>query len=361
MSITARIRKGLSGAFVLDVELTVDAGITILFGASGSGKSTLLRCLAGLARPDSGRIVFGDVVVFDPHAGIDVPPQRRQVGVVFQQLALFPHLSAAANIGYGLHDVPRPERDRRITAIAQAFRIHGLLERRPAQLSGGERQRVALARTLVTDPSVLLLDEPLTALDHDIQSRILDDFRAWNEAHRIPVLYVTHSHREAFALGEQVIVLRDGRIMATGTPHAVLDHPAHGTIAELAGFENIFDARVLECSLDGGTMRVIAQDVELEVPMTGAPAGTSVTVAIRAGDIMMATEPPRGISARNILPGRVVAVARQGPTFIVDVSAGVEHRFIVHMTPGAAASLAIEANRLVWLIIKSYSCRIISR
>jgi molybdate transport system ATP-binding protein len=183
MSVTASIRKRLSAGFSLDVDLSAAPGITMIFGASGSGKTTLLNCLAGLIRPDGGCITIGPQVLFDSTTSKSIPAQKRRVGYVFQQLALFPHMSAADNIEYGL-----------------ALHIAHLLARRPSAISGGERQRVALARSLVTDPLLLLLDEPLAALDHLTQSRIIADLRAWNEAHHIPIFYVTHSHREVFAL-----------------------------------------------------------------------------------------------------------------------------------------------------------------
>src|SRR5512144_2614510 len=163
--LTVDIVKHLSPLFSLEAHLTAPPGVTILFGASGSGKSTLLRCLAGLIRPDSGRISIGDRPLFDSISGVDVAVRHRHVGYVFQQLALFPHLTIADNIGYGLNGLGNGERRARVETIADAFHIHALLQRIPAETSGGERQRAALARALVTMPSLLLLDEPLSALD----------------------------------------------------------------------------------------------------------------------------------------------------------------------------------------------------
>jgi molybdate transport system ATP-binding protein len=360
MTISAEVRKRLASQFVLDVAFTAPAGITILFGASGSGKTTVLRCLAGLTRPDAGRIVVGDRVLFDAAAGVDVPVQQRHVGYVFQQLALFPHLTVERNIAYGLNRLPAPERRQRVAGIAESFRISGVLGRTPAHVSGGERQRAALARSLVTDPALLLLDEPLSALDHAIQSRIMDDLRRWNEAHRIPVLYVTHSHREVFALGERVVVLENGRVLATGSPHEVLDHPSHGVLASLAGFENVFDATVVERRERAGTMHCRLQDgaTELEVPLTHAGVGQTIRVAIRAGDILVANREPQGLSARNVLRGTLLGVTAQGPTMVATVDAGAP--FIVHLTPGGVESLGLRTGSQLWLIIKTYSCRIVA-
>lgn len=357
MSLVAALSKNLP-AFRLGVDLDVPPGITILFGPSGCGKTTILRCIAGLTRADAGRITLNDVVLFDSARRMNLPPQRRQVGLVFQQLALFPHMTVAANISYGLHGLPPAERDRRVQAIAASFHITELLSRHPTQISGGERQRTALARTLVTEPSALLLDEPLSALDHRIQSLIIEDLRRWNEARRIPVLYVTHAHREVYTLGERVIVMDQGRIAATGTPHEVLDHPAGRILAELAGFENLLPARIVSRRPEAGTMRVrLAHSlVELEVPLTEATSGDDITVAIRAGDILVAGVRAAGISARNILEGTIETIERQGPAVEIRVSAGAP--FMVHLTPASVEELGLALGSHVWLIIKTYSCRI---
>jgi molybdate transport system ATP-binding protein len=365
MTASVEIRKRLSARFALDVAFTAPAGFTILFGASGSGKSTVLRCLAGLTRPDAGSIRLGDRTVFDGASGVDVPVQQRNVAYVFQHLALFPHLTIETNIAYGLHRLPVEERRRRTDAIAESFRIADIVHRKPDQASGGERQRTALARALVTDPAVLLLDEPLSALDHAIQSQIMSDLRRWNEQRRIPVLYVTHSHREAFALGERVIVLDQGRVLATGSPHEVLDQPADRKLATLAGFENVFDAIVLERRERAGTMqcRLSNSAVELEVPLIQGQVGDPIRVAVRAGDILVANQEPRGLSARNVIRGHLVDLIAQGATMVatVDTVAGTGSgaRFVVHLTPGGVDSLGLARGSDLWLVIKTYSCRIL--
>jgi molybdate transport system ATP-binding protein len=361
MTLAVHLAKRLSSGFALDLSFRAEPGVTILFGASGSGKTTILRGVAGLTRPDAGRITIGNRTLFDGDAGVDVPVQDRRLGYVFQQLALFPHLTVAENIGYGLGRLPRTERPARIAEAAESFRIAGLLDRRPGQISGGERQRTALARALVTQPLGLLLDEPLSALDYAIQLHIMDDLRRWNAERRIPILYVTHSHREAFALGDRLIALEQGRILASGSPHEVLDHPAHAPLVELAGFENVFDATVMARREDSGTMHcaLSGTSTELEVPLGVAPDHAAIRVAIRAGDILVADREPVGISARNVLPGEIRDVRRQGPTVIATVDAGAT--FVVHLTPGGAAALALRSGARVWLIIKTYSCRVAAR
>ncbi len=351
------VRKQLSREFALDIAFAAPPGVTILFGASGSGKTTILRTVAGLLRPDAGSISVGDRVLFDARSNRDVPTRERRVGYVFQHLALFPHLTVQENLAFGLARETPEHRRQKIADIAARFRIEHLLARRPGALSGGERQRAALARSLVTTPMVLLLDEPLSALDLPAQSHIIDDLRAWNAAHVIPILYVTHSHREVFALGDRVVALERGQVIATGTPHDVLERPEHPALAQLAGFENILPATVVARKVEAGTMqcRLAGSDAELEVPLARGDVGTHVRIAVRAGDILLATEPPRGLSARNILPGELQSLTRDGATLVATVDAGA--RFIVHPTPSAVGSLRLTPGQHVWLVIKTYSCR----
>lgn len=359
MSLTFDITCRLAGTFSLEARSAISPGITIVFGRSGSGKTTLLRAIAGLA-PAQGRITAGDRVLLDSASTLVLPPQRRRVGFVFQQLALFPHLTARANIEYGLANMPVDARTSRVNAIAQSFGIAHLLDRKPPAISGGERQRVALARALVTDPDVLLLDEPLSALDHATQSHIIADLRRWNETHAIPVLYVTHAHREAFSLGERVIVLDNGRVVADGVPHEVLESPSQEPVARLAGFENLFDATVTALHHEAGTMecRIGGTACVIEVPYGEVPSGAEVRLAIRAGDILVGTVLPQGLSARNILPGTIQSLRREGARVVAIVDAGGV--FEVHLTPGATSSLALSPGRAVWLVIKTHSFRRVS-
>ncbi len=356
--VSVQLRKRLARDFELDLAVSLPPGITILFGPSGAGKTTLLDCIAGLTRPDSGRIAIAGNPLFDSSVAISVSPQRRRVGYVFQDLALFPHLSVAANVEYGLSSLERQERKRRSAAILESFRIAHLRARRPGQISGGERQRVALARALVIDPAILLLDEPLAALDAATKSKIVEDLRAWNQEHRIPVVYVTHSRDEVFALGERAIVLENGRLIAQGTPHQVMTAPRQETVAQLAGFENIFDAVVVAAHEERGTMacQLPGSKVELETPLVRANVGSRLRVGIRAGDILLAALEPKGLSARNILPGRVLSLAQRDVIVVAKVDCGVEME--VHLTLAARDSLQLHPEREVWLVVKTHSCHL---
>jgi molybdate transport system ATP-binding protein len=219
----AEIRLRLSSAFKLDCCFEIPSGFTLLFGASGAGKTSVLDCVAGLKTPDSGIVSIDGASLFDSDKRINLSPPERRMAYVFQNLALFPHLTVGENVAYGLQHQPAHSRETRCREILSQFGIDHLSTRRPSDLSGGERQRAALARSLVTDPRALLLDEPLAALDRPTRIRILNDLRSWSAAHRVPILYVTHSVREALALGERVLMMQQGRIVATGPPAELLD------------------------------------------------------------------------------------------------------------------------------------------
>jgi molybdate transport system ATP-binding protein len=216
------LKKQYSAEFTLQIDLAIESGFTVLFGPSGAGKTSLLNCVAGLVKPEQGRIVLRSRVLFDSANAINIPVEERRIGYVFQTLALFPHLTAEKNIRYGIVDAPESQRRDRVTQILSSFRIAHLADRLPQQISGGERQRVALARTLVTEPHLLLLDEPLSALERETKLAIIDDLKRWNESRNIPVLYVTHSHGEAAALGGSVVMLKHGRIAGRGESRELL-------------------------------------------------------------------------------------------------------------------------------------------
>ena len=360
-----RIRKRFpnpEGTFSLNVHFRALAGFTILFGASGAGKTTLLDCVAGLTEPDEGRLTAGGEDLYDSEKKTNVPAWRRNIGYVHQDLALFPHMTAEENVGYGLQKLGASERQRRSREMLEVFKIAELSGRRPAEISGGERQRVALARALVTEPRALLLDEPLAALDRPTKSSLVADLRKWNQSHRVPILFVTHNHEEVFALGDEVIVLDAGRIVAQGRPHEVMRAPRMETVAQLSGFENIFDAKVMALNETRGTMvcRLAgASDVDLETPLVRAEVGSRMKVGIQAGDLLLATEDPHGLSARNILPGTIRQLTQRDVIVSAMVDCGgVE--FEVHLTLAARDGLKLGAGKKVWVVVKTHSCHVMA-
>jgi molybdate transport system ATP-binding protein len=227
--------------FSLEASFSAPAGITVLFGPSGSGKTTILECIAGLLTPDGGKISIrwphdaSQKVLFDSQARLNLAANKRNLGYVFQTLALFPHLTVEENVGYGLSGLPSAARKQQVDAILESFHIPHLARQRPDSISGGERQRVALARSLVTEPLALLLDEPLSALDYETKSKIIEDLGAMTRDRRIPVIYVSHALDEVFALGDHVIMLKQGIIAKQGAPGEVLAKEREQLIRELQG------------------------------------------------------------------------------------------------------------------------------
>lgn len=363
-SLRAAIRKSLNSSLDLNVDFTVQPGINILFGPSGAGKTTLLDCIAGLTKPDAGQISIAERVFFNSTSGVDVPVTKRNIGYVFQDLALFPHLSVEANVEYGLSRLSAADRKAKVAEALATMGIGAFARRRPSELSGGERQRVALARALVMRPSILLLDEPLAALDLPVRMKIADDLHRSIRTLQIPVLYVTHSRDEVFMLGEHLLVLERGRIIAEGTPHHVLSAPRAETVAQLAGFENIFDATVTSIHEDRGTMTCTLgtpeiNALELETPLVRSEAGDHLRVGISAGDILLATEKPAGLSARNVLRGTLLSLDQRDAIIVARINCGIE--FSAHLTLSARDSLGLAPGREVWVIVKTHSCHLLAK
>jgi molybdate transport system ATP-binding protein len=348
-----------ASGFALAVDFQLSAGVSILFGPSGAGKSTLLDCIAGLLKPQSARIVLDSLVLQDSASSVFLPAQKRRLAYLFQTPSLFPHLTVEENISFGLRNLDANERAECVDNLLEAFRISHLAQRKATQLSGGEAQRAALARALAPSPRAVLLDEPLKGLDAELKSAILDDLRTWNRVRQLPILYVTHQRDEVDALGERVIAVDRGRIIAEGAPHAVLDAPRKKRLAYAAGFENHLTAAIQDIREPDGVMRVrlAGSETELEVPLGYASAGNRVHIAIRAGDILLATQRPQGLSARNILEGRIDSLELLGPTVVCSVIAGAIFR--VHVTPGALRALELAVGRSVWLVIKTHSCHLV--
>lgn len=352
-------RKG----FALQAEFDAPPGITILFGPSGSGKTTTIKAIAGIIHPDEGHISINGHTLFDSAQGINVPIRERGTGLVFQNLALFPHMSALGNVEFATSGLSRPERRRRALELMQRLRIAHTAERRPHEVSGGEAQRVALARALASEPRVLLLDEPLSAIDEATKQDIINDLKMINRDLSLPVIYVTHNRDEAVMLGDYLIVYEDGQVVAAGEPLEIFGAPVVGSVARLTGVENLFEGVVLQRDAGaGGTMTVRISDeggaCELDVPLGKVDEGERVMVAIRSGDILLATEELRSTSARNILLGEITAIEERGARSIVRVKSGVT--LVTSVTWQAVSELKLEMGQQIWLAIKTNSCYLIA-
>lgn len=361
-SLHVQLRKrhssGRSSRFELDTTFAAAPGVTVMVGHSGAGKTTILRCVAGLCDPEEGRITVGDRVLFDAKQRITLEPARRNVAFVFQDLALFPHLSVQENVMYGLRRLDVAERKRRMREILESFQIAHLCGRSPREISGGEQQRVALARSLVTEPSVLLLDEPLSSLDPRTKARIIEDLQKWNDTRRIPILYVTHDHGEVLAMGDRVIVLEQGRIVAEGLPLDVAPAPPRA-LALPAAFENSFDATVLELQEQEGTMvcQLPGTSIRLRAPLAPASIGSEVCLGIRAGEILVSSSPPALLSECTVIPGRIRTLERMGSVMEARVGGGAEFR--VRMDARSAASSGLDVSSEVWMMIGAHACHLV--
>jgi molybdate transport system ATP-binding protein len=345
-----------SAAFTLEANFQVAPGFTVLVGPSGTGKSTLLRCIAGLSDPDQGRIAVGERVLFDSEQKLSIETAERRVAFVFQRLALFPHLTVEENVGYGLRQLPTNQREPRVSGILESFHIAHLRKHLPDAISGGERQRVALARSLVTEPSLLLLDEPLSSLDVGTKAGIVDDLRKWNELHQVPILYATHSHEEMFALGEQVVVFDPGGVMTDGLPLDVVSTPRRDSPAS-ADFENLMDVTVVGPRPSNGTMicRLGANQVQIDVPPAYTPPGSEIQLSILSSEIFLASAQPQLIGSWNIIPGKVSELNRTGVFVNAVVDCGIPFRVRV----SADSWEALQAQREVWLMIHAFSCHFV--
>jgi len=346
--------------FLLEVEFEVASGVTVIVGHSGAGKTTILRCIAGLCDPEEGRIAIGERTLFDSTQRVRVESAQRSVGFVFQDLALFPHLSVQDNVAYGLRRLPDAERQRRMSEVLEAFQITHLRSRFPRQISGGEQQRVALARSLVTEPVVLLLDEPLSSLDPRTKASIIEDLRRWNDARRIPILYVTHDYEEVLALGDRVIALEQGRIQAEGVPRELIPALRREQLAAASNFENLFDAKVISRSEQEHTMmcQIIGTSIQIETPMTAVGIGSEIRIGIRADEILLASSQPAIVSDCNVIRGTVAQLIRSGAALEARVAAGGEFR--ICLSERAVESSMLDVTSEVWMMIRASACHLVS-
>lgn len=354
-----RHRSAGSSNFQLESKFTVVPGVTVIVGHSGAGKTTILRCIAGLTDAEEGRIAVGDRLLFDSQRRISVESARRRVGFVFQDLALFPHLSVQKNVTYGLRRLDEAERERRLGEVLEAFQIEHLCKRFPREISGGEQQRVALARSLVTEPSVLLLDEPLSSLDPRTKAGIIEDLRAWNDARRIPIVYVTHDYDEVLDLGDHVIALDQGRIVAEGLPREIVTALRGEHLAQQTNFENLFDAVVLELQEEEHTMtcQVAGTSMRLETPLAQVPAGAEVRIGIRADEILVMSSPPAMVGKCNVIRGNVTRIEDGGAT--VEARVTCDGEFRVRLSSRAVQSSGLKATAEVWMMIRTQACQLV--
>ncbi|HTQ56608.1 MAG TPA: ABC transporter ATP-binding protein [Bryobacteraceae bacterium] len=349
--LSVAIRKRHAGGPEIAAALRVPLGVhfvMVLFGPSGAGKTSLLRAIAGLDRPDDGTIRCGGEVWYDGAGSVWIPPQKRRVAYLSQDYALFPHLTVRRNVAYGA-------RGAAVAEVLARFGLEPLADRYPAQLSGGQLQRVALARALAAQPRLLLLDEPLSALDAPARLRLRVDLRQLLADVQVPAIVVTHDRTEALALGDAIAIIIGGRLRQAGPVDSVFDAPADADVAAAVGVETICPARVV--SRSGGLMTVEIGGVRLEAVDTGE-RGTEVFACIRAESVTIErSSPPSATSARNRLRARIVSVIPEGPLERVVLDCGFKLTAIV--TRQSGDEMRLREQEQVTAVVKATAIRIV--
>ena len=343
------------GSFVLDANLSVETtGITAIFGRSGAGKTSLVNALAGLLRPDRGRIAVGPEVLFDSERGIDVPPERRRLGYVFQDGLLFPHYTVRGNLLYGRRG------DGSAIALDTVVKLLGLeplLSRRPGALSGGEKQRVALGRALLAEPRLLLMDEPLASLDAPRKAEVLPFIERLRDELHVPIVYVTHAMEEIVRLADTLVLMSEGKVAAVGT---VEDLTSRLELRPLTGrYEAgaVIRARVEAHDPEFALTRLVFPGGRLNVARLDMDPGTTVRLRIRARDVVLATAPPPGLSIRNSLAGRVVEISSEpGPIVDLRLDVGAPGQPVMlwaRITRRALAEMGLAPGSAVHAMVKT--------
>jgi molybdate transport system ATP-binding protein len=355
------LRANFTKQFPGGPEIRVDQlqpgqNIAVLFGPSGSGKTTILRCLAGLEKPDAGEICFNDKIWFQKNGNIFAPPQGRNIGFVPQDYALFPHLTVAENIGYGLNHLASPEKKSRVAEALDWLGIAGLAARRPQKLSGGESQRVALARAIARRPQLLLLDEPFSALDMPTRQRLRGELAALLVELHLPAILVTHDRLEAAALGEEIFVLAGGNILQRGLVTEVFNRPASLDVARLVGTDT-----VLACKLIGvanGLATLATGEACLTAMADQLPPGAkNVHVCIRAEDVILSLDTGSHASSRNRFLATITTLTSEGPLVRIDLDCGFLLKAM--LTRQSCEELNLQPGLKVTALIKASQAHII--
>jgi molybdate transport system ATP-binding protein len=333
-----------------------ESRVTVLLGPSGSGKTTLLRCLAGLERPQRGHIRFGNRVWFDGASGVHLPPDLRDVGVLFQDYALFPHLSVERNVAFAAGRLAGEAASRRVAELLEVFRLRGLERRLPRELSGGQQQRVALARAVFRRPKLLLLDEPLSALDRATGDEVREELRTLIEVLGIPAYIVSHDRSDALTLADSTVLLDEGRIIQRGTTEEVFDAPATPAAAKLVGVDSVLVGRIV--SVENGLARVAVAGREITAAAVGE-VGHEAALCIRAEDVTIALHDPTDISTTNRWPAVVRSETPEGPFVRVGLECGF--RLSALVTRETWRRLALAPGDHAWAMVKATTIRALTR
>ncbi len=315
-------RTDQSAGFELNAAFQAGSGTTVLFGPSGAGKSLTLDLIAGFAHPDDGRILLNDRLLVDAGTGVFLTPQQRGCGYLFQKPALFPHLTLRDNLMLAATALPKLERHRKVASLLEAFRLKDIAGRKPNEVSGGQRQRCSIARALVTEPSILLLDEPSNGLDTTLRHEFYEILAQVQHDFQVPVLLVTHDLEEAFLLADQMLVMVDGRIAQAGTPREILSQPASPAVANLLGLFNLLPAEIKQLDPGNNRSKLRWNDIDLEGPYYPARLlGDRVTVCVRRDEI--AVTPKMGKAEKGALVLTLEATSETTRTALLHFTGGL--------------------------------------
>lgn len=343
--------------FELEVCIDAPPGAVALFGPSGCGKSTLVDAIAGLVRPDRGRIRVDDVVFFDGEHRIDLPPERRRVGYVFQDGRLFPHLRVLGNLRYGERRAPKGERVIGLDHVVSLLGLEALLARKPARLSGGERQRVAIGRALLSQPRLLLLDEPLASLDVGRREEVLPYLERLRDELSIPMVYVSHQFEEVVRIASHVVLMRAGSVLAQGEVSAISLRPELRALVGSEAVGAVVDGHVVMVEPSSGLARVAVGDGEIRVDDPGLVPGRRVRLELLARDVIVALAPHEDLSVRNRLAGVVTDIVDESERVaLVEVDVGGV-RLLARVTRAAVRDLALRPGLAVWCLMKTATLR----
>lgn len=340
--------------FTLQVQCMLSARVTGLLGPSGAGKSTLLGMIAGFIKPDSGRVMLDDICLFDSSRGIDIPISQRQIGMVFQDNRLFPHMSVRENLQYGFKLLPAGKRRFEYPHIVDLLEIGHLQSQRAHQLSGGEKQRVALGRALLASPRVLLLDEPLAALDVHLKNQILPFLRRIRDEIGIPMLYVSHSINEVLYLTPQVALMERGHLLGAGYFHEVMQDARMLALAHTLGLENVVRGKLAERNMEHGYSTIMLGTQELHTPVMDCAVGENISASIAASSIALSRGRVAGITIQNQLLGRVSNIHITGVRALVSVEVDGQV-LLAEITPKAVHDLQLQNGMIVYCLIKTQS------
>lgn len=362
MALSFKLRKSFAD-FSLDVELRLGEELLVLFGPSGAGKSLILKLISGILTPEEGYVEAGGALVFDSAKGLDLPIRKRKTGYLFQDYALFPHMSVYENIAYGISGLDEAERKRKAGGLISLMRLVGLEERYPHELSGGQKQRTALARTLATGPSVLLLDEPFSALDYQVREKLRADLVNIHNIFPITTIVVTHDLEEAFMLGSRIAVINEGRIEQAGSREDVFYRPLTRSVARFMGVRNIFDGRVKSARDGYATIETPdLGDIRADSFPEGLKEGDPVTFCVRPEEIPV-IRPDRKIEGRlehNLIEGEIISTTGRGTTHILFLKVGQGDTLLkVELPNFVLRKLALAIGKRIRVSLKKESIWII--